>query len=546
MITDKILAHIRDNNIEEAFLSIDDFLNESANCQDEITMLRQRFSEIVEIELKNTETFENISIKKNQIVDQLINLVSNIESFINPERNSAETPPNNDATTLKQIAQDAIIDHDLHIISELHKDRSSVFYKAQKGNSRIENDFCVVQLLNQYQLLNTKTKIDEKAYKFFHKCDLPFVSIGEIHDGNPSYIIREYIKGITLNTLVTDGMRLSLVRANKIIITLAEGLRDLHRSKLPYKKLIPSQVVMEPSGEARFLPMNIFLTNKELITWSQLKNSVKFMSPEELKQIGISGPQKPIDRASNQFSLGLILFFIFTGEPLYDGIGIRELCQDRLDDKQNKKQKTHFRKSVEQHLLQYGIPPKKVKSLSSKFNKIFNKLLEVEKENRYEAMIDLIEEMDRLNDKIKDAIQKQEGKHLPIVYRSFRESVLSNDALIDIFHNKLYELLPQIDMHKDKESRNTRLFYSLDYLLSSISNLDNPLHLKEATTFLIKEGTDYTLQDYDVFFKVLKDLILENYSDWNDSTNESWDYFINSILTSIEKHYFSVDVVAVG
>ena len=76
-------------------------------------------------------------------------------------------------------------------------------------------------------------------------------------------------------------------------------------------------------------------------------------------------------------------------------------------------------------------------------------------------------------------------------------------------------------------------YYAFKYLLTSISNLDNEEYLKEARSCLVQLHADFIIEDYESFFKILKETISKNDLDWFDETEEAWDDFNQKVLDSI-------------
>ena len=536
MITESIIKFIEEDNLEEAFLVLKDFFSNSSDLQKKLSTIKGKHAQTKKDKLNGIIAHDDFNIAISTLRYNLIEMVTEIESVILSEPSQKNDAANNATNSLKKIAQDAVIDDGLIILLELNNDRSSVFFKAKKLDSHIENDFYVVQLLNQYQLVNKATSYNQDLLNFFSHCDPPFVRINEIYTGNPSYIIREYIKGTDLKRLLKRGIKSSFLQATDTIITIAKGLKAMHGSKekIVYDNLIPSQIIMETNGHARILPMNIFDVSNDIVTWTQLKNAVKFMSPEQLKTAGVQDKTITLKPSSNQFSLGLIMFYLMTSESLYDGIGLPELYKDRLNEKETKEQLDKFSDLIYQQLLHYSLPKRKAKSLGKTFIETFKKLIAPNPKDRYDKMEDFIMEMELLKLQITKEKNTQEGEYLPVVHDSFERSLSANEKLIEDFYNKLFEFMPQNNSIKKEEYRNIDFIYSFRYLLTAISNLDNEDFLKEARSCLVQLHADFTIDDYESFFKIFKETISINDLDWFDETEKAWDVFIQKTLDSID------------
>ena len=234
MITESIIKFIEEDNLEEAFLVLKDFFSNSSDLQKKLTTLKGKHAQTQKDKLNGTIASEDFNVAISTVRHNLIEMISEMEGIILSESTPKSESSNNTPTSLKKIAQDAVIDEGLIILLELHSERSSVFFKAKKLGSPIENDFYVVQLLNQYQLTNHPTSYNKELLTFFRHCKDPFVSINEIYDESPSYIIREYIKGTDLSRLLEKGIKSSFLQSTETIVNIAKGLKAIHDKRIVY------------------------------------------------------------------------------------------------------------------------------------------------------------------------------------------------------------------------------------------------------------------------------------------------------------------------
>ena len=537
MKTSKILSLIQEANLEEAFESFQQFFDSVKELQKQIIQINSQYNRIVIEDRKGIARGENVDLEKNKITNSLIGILSKLETALEVDVKEAKKSFQKNLSKsdqLRQKANDAIKDKGYEIVEEIYSELSYIFYKA-KENDFNNNNFYVVQLLNKYQLIDATMPYDEKLKDFFTKCDAPFVEIQTYETGNPCYSIRDYVDGIDLNNLIENKIKLSLLDTIKSSITIAEGLKELHRKDIVYSNFIPSQIIMDIEGDAKVLPMNIFKTNREVVTWRQLKNSVKYMSPEQLIHTGGTNFEKFLDPLCNQYSLGQIIFFMINGESIFEGKGLVELYEDRTDNKDTISQLRTFIDTINEKLQYYSIPKEEKEEMGSKFIEAFNQLIKFDPQKRFNNIGKFILQMKSLENQLAMTKMDSGDDDLNLVQESFENSVSNNNKIIDDFYAQLLEEIALRNSLELKE-RNILFYYSMKYLFNSISNLDHTEGLTHALTCLVQSlHSDVGIEDFEKFFEVLKKVIEENNpDDWNEGYREAWDNFNQKVLDAID------------
>jgi len=157
-----------------------------------------------------------------------------------------------------------------------------------------------------------------------HSRIVPIFDFGRV--GNEYFLAQEYILGRDLNLLVRRarqhgeaGLPSSAVfhLAREILDALAYAHLRADPSGRPlgivHRDVSPTNVMVTRRGEVKLLDFGIaHFERRDGMTTDAgvVKGNLLFMSPEQARGL-------PIDARSDLFSLGLTLFFCFTGEPLY-------------------------------------------------------------------------------------------------------------------------------------------------------------------------------------------------------------------------------------
>ena len=144
--------------------------------------------------------------------------------------------------------------------------------------------------------------------------------------GEHYYIAMEYIpsrdlRGI-LDRLRTNGQLMPIPQAAFITARVAEGLDYAHRRKDPqgapmniiHRDVSPQNVLVGFEGEVKVIDFGIAkAANRASKTQAGvLKGKFGYMSPEQVRGL-------PIDRRSDIFAVGVLLYEMLTGERLFIG-----------------------------------------------------------------------------------------------------------------------------------------------------------------------------------------------------------------------------------
>ncbi len=153
-------------------------------------------------------------------------------------------------------------------------------------------------------------------------------NIVQIHDLGISedgqyFIVLEYVEGYDLR-IITDQLAaageiipeaLSLHIASEV----AQGLHFAHELRGPdgqplgliHRDVTPSNILISLAGEVKLSDFGLAKRRHDRSVVGSLKGNLSYMSPEQAKQA-------PLDRRTDVFSLGVVLFELLTGQRLRD------------------------------------------------------------------------------------------------------------------------------------------------------------------------------------------------------------------------------------
>ncbi|HEY1207842.1 MAG TPA: protein kinase [Terracidiphilus sp.] len=140
--------------------------------------------------------------------------------------------------------------------------------------------------------------------------------VGE-HEGVP-FLVMEFVPGRTLADAIKKGERCLLERVCEIGQQIAEALGHAHRKGVIHRDIKPANILLtqrEADGteQAKISDFGVAkLTAGEITTTGQLLGTPAFMPPEQFTGA-------PIDGRADLFSLGVILYWMASGEQPFPG-----------------------------------------------------------------------------------------------------------------------------------------------------------------------------------------------------------------------------------
>jgi len=133
-------------------------------------------------------------------------------------------------------------------------------------------------------------------------------------DTDRCYIVTEFIDGITLQDLLNERARFPSEVVAQVGIKLARALSYAHNLGIIHRDLKLENVMLKRDGGLKLMDFGIarFLDEVNLTVTGALIGSPAYMSPEQAME-------RVLDRRSDLFSLGTLLFHLITGQLPFSG-----------------------------------------------------------------------------------------------------------------------------------------------------------------------------------------------------------------------------------
>lgn len=210
------------------------------------------------------------------------------------------------------------------VLDALGHGATSVVYKARD----LEGDEVVaLKVLHQYLVQKADTfKRFEQEAQLASLLEHPNIARVRKHifeDGQPPILVLDYVEGETLAALLQRETNLSLPRAWKLFIQIADAMEHAHQKGVVHRNLKPGNIIISKNDEgkevahitdfgmAKLLPSSgqeiQELTQKGAVIGSPL-----YMSPEQC--LG-----RTIDGRADIYSLGCLMYAVLLGRPPLKG-----------------------------------------------------------------------------------------------------------------------------------------------------------------------------------------------------------------------------------
>ncbi len=132
-------------------------------------------------------------------------------------------------------------------------------------------------------------------------------------DGDNAYIAMEYVAGRELQDYLDKKERFPLNTAIDIVCQLLDVLAYSHAKGVIHRDIKPSNIILPGDGRIKVMDFGIAKIESSTLTqFGDVFGTPSYMSPEQF-----SG--QPVDKRTDLYSAGVILFHLLTGEKPFHG-----------------------------------------------------------------------------------------------------------------------------------------------------------------------------------------------------------------------------------
>jgi len=187
-------------------------------------------------------------------------------------------------------------------------------------------------------------------------------------EGDIAYIVMEFIKGRELKDFFDAKERFELKESVHIMCELCDALHFAHEAGVVHRDIKPANVMIDSSGRVKLADFGVArITDADRNASEKTQAGVvigtpAYMSPEQLEG-------NEIDRRTDIFSAGVVLYQFLTGEKPFTGTGAWTIAKKILHDDPPRPSSIH-------------------PTISPLFDAVVNKALAKKVEDRYQTARD--------------------------------------------------------------------------------------------------------------------------------------------------------------
>ncbi|HEV2862588.1 MAG TPA: serine/threonine-protein kinase [Pyrinomonadaceae bacterium] len=144
------------------------------------------------------------------------------------------------------------------------------------------------------------------------------------HHAGLHFLSMEYVRGEELSSVLKRFGRLPNDKAVEIARQMCAGLAAAHDAGVLHRDLKPANVMIDENGDVRITDFGLAGLAEEFRGGAALEGTPEYMSPEQLKGAELT-PRSDI------YSLGLVLYEVFTGKKAFSGNTLADVLRIRRE-----------------------------------------------------------------------------------------------------------------------------------------------------------------------------------------------------------------------
>jgi len=209
-------------------------------------------------------------------------------------------------------------------------------YKARDDTL---NRIVVLKVLNsQFDPAHSLVRFQNEAKalgRLQHSNIATVYDFGVSADGQ-AYLAMDYVEGQNLREAVESGLQISLSKQLQIFVRLCDAVKHAHSENVIHRDIKPENVMLVTRQDEPLVPVLLdfgvaklesdgYDSGQKLTKHGSIIGSPLYMSPEQASGLTVTP-------ATDQYSLGCVLFYMLVGRPPFEGESALETLTMHIED----------------------------------------------------------------------------------------------------------------------------------------------------------------------------------------------------------------------
>jgi serine/threonine protein kinase len=183
-----------------------------------------------------------------------------------------------------------------------------------KARDRETGEIVALKLLKP-EIASDQTMMDRFKNELLFARKITHKNVCRVHEfnriGGVAYTSMEFVEGENLRSVMNRFGGLPVRKAIDLVRQICSGLREAHAQGIVHRDLKPENIMIDAQGNVKIMDFGI-ARSMEVATGltGSMVGTPAYMAPE---QVG----GKPVDYRTDVYSLGLILYEMFSGAPAF-------------------------------------------------------------------------------------------------------------------------------------------------------------------------------------------------------------------------------------
>jgi len=271
-----------------------------------------------------------------------------------------------------QFTPGEIFDKRYRIVEEIGRGGMGRVYKAE--DTELNITVALKMIRSKYStdpiFIERFKKETLTARSISHENVIRIYDLGEAE--KIKYISMEYIKGQNLREFIQTSGSLTIETAINLTRQMCEALKAAHQKGIVHQDLKPSNIMIDNNGQAYIMDFGLArsLHIEEEGVSGGMSGTPQYMSPEQARG-------EKVDQTSDIYSLGIIMYEMLTGKPLFKAKTTKEF--------------------VQMHMTEIPEPPSKINPhIPHLLENIVLKCLEKDKDKRYQSTEEILLDLKKI------------------------------------------------------------------------------------------------------------------------------------------------------